>query len=84
MHLKSKATSVCLSIARFVEGITNTAGQALDNFRFFSVSHWIGKMGVKCPSYYETTLFYGFHSTAVCHPQKLNVMSVKEVRLKSR
>jgi len=46
IHFKSEATFLCLSIARCVEGVTNTAEQALDNFRFFTVSYLIGKMWV--------------------------------------
>lgn len=63
LHLAciSNQKQLCLSIARFVEGITNIAEQAQDNFRLFSVSYLIGKAWVKYPSYYETKLFYIFH-----------------------
>lgn len=63
LHLAciSNQKQLRLSIARFVECITNIAEQALDNFRLFSVSYLIGKAWVKYPSYYETMLFYIFH-----------------------
>lgn len=58
-HFKWKAYFLCLSVARFVEGIANIAERALKNFRFFSISYLIGKMWLKCPFCYEV-VFMGF------------------------
>lgn len=46
----SKATFIWLS-AGFIKDITNITEQALDNFRFFSISCMFGKMQVKGLSY---------------------------------
>lgn len=84
-HFKWKTYFLCLSVARFVEGIANIAEQALKNFRFFSISWW--KMWLKCPFCNEVGFYvfchWNWRSTAVCYPQKSNVMGVKQIKLKS-